>query len=506
MYGIIIKLKNREQDGENLPNAHTQEPETGRYDKLFPVTIVYSMGLMILGLILEEDPSNILIGLYKIVTMQDLLITDYINIAGPGAAFFNASIVTIISICILKYSGEPFNGHSVVAVGLMSGFSLFGKNFLNIWPIILGTWLYAKYQRESFGKYASVALLATSLSPLVSYMALGSIHASIPLGVFVGVVIGFVLPSLASYTYKIQNGLNLYNMGFACGILAMMIVPMLTAIGDKPDSVLYWTEGYNTQFALVLVVLCGVLITAGFFVTGQPYWAVWAGYRRLLSTTGRSPSDYLRMFGPGPVLVNIGVNGIVGILYILLIDGDLNGPTIGGIFTIMGFSATGKHLFNIVPVMTGVAIGSVAMHYTPDYPSLQLAGLFGTTLAPIAGHFGPLYGILAGFIHSALVLQTGGPVAGLNLYNNGFSGGLIAIVLYPTITAIGRHRRPQLRNEDYYDLFEEGQPIDTSALHQHEGEAAHPHAPHEHHTTIFDEHSIMVDDEPTASEEVFYND
>ena len=76
-------------------------------------------------------------------------------------------------------------------------------------------------------------------------------------------------------------------------------------------------------------------------------------------------------------------------------------------------------------------------------------------------------GVLAGFIHSALVLQTGGPVAGLNLYNNGFSGGLIAIVLYPTITAIARHRRPKLRDEDYYDLFEENQPIDTSRWRTH---------------------------------------
>ena len=36
----------------------------------------------------------------------------------------------------------------------------------------------------------------------------------------------------------------------------------------------------------------------------------------------------------------------------------------------------------------------------------------------------------------------------MNLYNNGFSGGLIAIVLYPTITAIARHRRHKLRDED----------------------------------------------------------
>ena len=91
----------------------------------------------------------------------------------------------------------------------------------------------------------------------------------------------------------------------------------------------------------------------------------------------------------------------------------------------MGFSAFGKHPRNIIPVMFGVWLGAYGMHYEPNYPALQLAGLFGTTLAPVAGHFGSaLCGILAGFIHSALVLQTGGPVAGLNLYNNGFSGGL----------------------------------------------------------------------------------
>ena len=473
-----------------------------RYQKIFPAVIVFSIGLMFLGFILEDDHSRIPLGLYRIVSMQDLLITDYIQIAGPGAAFVNAGIVTLISIFIIRFAGDPYNGHTIVNIGLMAGFSLFGKNFFNIWPIILGTWLYARYQRESFAKYASTALLATSLSPLVSYMALGSVHASIPLGIAVGVVIGFLLPSLAAYTYKIQNGMNLYNMGFACGILAMMIVPMLTAIGDEPDSALYWAKGYNAQLAVVITVLCMVLIFCGFFGTGLPHWAVWAGYRRLLHTTGRSPSDYLRMFGPGPVLVNIGINGIVGMIYIFLIGGDLNGPTIGGIFTIMGFSATGKHLCNIVPVMLGVALGAFGMRYTPDYPSLQLAGLFGTTLAPIAGHFGPLFGILAGFIHSALVLQTGGPVAGLNLYNNGFSGGLIAIVLYPTITAIVRRRRPRLRDEDYYDLFEESQPIDTSDFHPDVAQGPQTEIPLKHHT-IYDVHSVMTQDAPDAGEELF---
>ena len=103
----------------------------------------------------------------------------------------------------------------------------------------------------------------------------------------------------------------------------------------------------------------------------------------------------------------------------------------------------------------------------PLTETVQKAELVTLETTPISGHFGAPFGVLAGFIHSALVLQTGGPVAGLNLYNNGFSGGLIAIVLYPTLTAIIRHRRPKLRDADYYDLFEADQPINMSNWHTH---------------------------------------
>ena len=437
---------------------------TGRYHSIFPAAIAFSVALMLIGIGIGK-PELILPGLWKIVTMQDLLITDYIDIAGPAAAFINAGLVTITSVCILRLAKDPFNGFTIVEIGLMAGFSLFGKNMFNIWPIILGTWLYARYQREPFSKYASVALLSTSLAPLVSYMALGSIHASLPLGILSGVIVGFLMPSLSAYTYKVQNGMNLYNMGFACGLFAMMVVPVLTAFGDKPDSAMYWSAGRNTELGFACVMICAVLILMGLFSSDEGVKDVLERYHLLLTTTGRAPNDYLRMFGGGPVLINIGLNGLIGMAYILLVNGDLNGPTLGGIFTIMGFSAFGKHPRNIIPVMLGVWLGAYGMHYEPNYPALQLAGLFGTTLAPVSGHFGAVFGVAAGFIHSALVLQTGGPVAGLNLYNNGFSGGLIAIVMYPTLTAIVRHRRPKLRDADYYDLFEEDQPINMSYWH-----------------------------------------
>ena len=421
--------------------------------------ILFYAAALIVAAVVFDDPTNIGPGLWRIITMQDVLITDYIKIAGPGAAFLNSAMVTLVSLGILYFTKDPCNGFTIVEIGLMSGFALFGKNIFNIWPIIIGTWCYAKVRKEPFAKYASVSLLATALSPMVSYMALGSQHASMIVGLLTGMFIGFVLPSLSAYTYKVQNGMNLYNMGFACGLLAMMMVPVLTAVGDAPQTAYYWATGYNQEFGIALCVLCVALICCGLFFSGKPAWAAWAGYRRLLHTTGRAPSDYLRIFGAAPTLINMGVNGLVAVAFIILTGGDLNGPTIGGILTIIGFSGYGKHIRNILPVMLGVVLGGIFMHWDVNNSSVQLAMLFGTTLAPFAGVFGAPAGIVAGFLHSAVVLQAGSVLAGVNLYNNGFSGGLIAIVLFPTITGIFRHTNADLEKRNLFDVFQEDTPV-----------------------------------------------
>ena len=99
------------------------------------------------------------------------------------------------------------------------------------------------------------------------------------------------------------------------------------------------------------------------------------------------------------------------------------------------------------------------MHWSLNDSAVQLACLFCTTLAPISGYFGWPYGVLAGFLHSSVVLYTGAPVAGMNLYNNGFSGGLVAIVLYPLIMDVLRHRRPFLPDRDYFDPIQHDEPV-----------------------------------------------
>ena len=431
-----------------------------RYDKMFPYLWVYAGLLALAGVLFAIDGrEDILRGLYTIVTTEDALITDYVLVAGPGAALVNSAIVTAIAICVLYLAEDTLNGMTLVEMGLMSGFSLFGKNFINIWPILAGTWLYTKLRRQPLAGNIGIGLMATALAPIVSYIALDNGWGGPVEGVLAGLAIGFVMPPLAAYTYRIQNGMNLYNVGFACGLVAFICVPLMASMGADPTTHYRWAKGYDLPFGVLLGTICAGLIIIGLFFSRKPIWASWAGYRRLLQTSGRAPSDYLRMFGPAPVLINTGVNGLIGMAYILLSGGDLNGPTVGGILTIMGFSAFGKHAFNILPVMAGVALGSVVMDWSLTDSAVQLACLFCTTLAPVAGYFGWGYGVLAGFLHSSVVLYTGSPVAGMNLYNNGFSGGLVAIVLYPAIMAIARHRKPVLQDEDYFDQLEGDRPV-----------------------------------------------
>ena len=442
-----------------------KEHAKNHYPYLYVYLTMYVTILLVTGLCLD-DFGNVIAGLKQIVMTEDSLITDYVRVAGPAAALVNSALVTAIATILLYGSHESHNGLTLVVIGLMSGFSLFGKNFINIWPILLGTWLYAKSRREHFGKYTAIGLMSTALAPIISYIFLDNGWGNPALAILVGIIIGFITPALSAYTYRIQNGMNLYNVGFACGLIAFIFVPLMSSLGATPATRYDWAQNCNHIFMPLLLVFCVFLICAGLALNPLPVWANWAGYRLLLKTTGRSPTDYLRMFGVGPVLINTGVNGLIGMIFIYIGGGTLNGPTVGGILTIMGFSAYGKHAGNIIPVMGGVFLGSMVMNWSLSDPAVQLACLFCTTLAPVSGYFGWPYGIIAGFLHSSVVLYTGNPVAGMNLYNNGFSGGLIAIVLYPLILAVARHRKPVLEDLDYFSEMEEDAPMEPPTHHE----------------------------------------
>ena len=60
------------------------------------------------------------------------------------------------------------DGHTITSAFLMFGFSLFGKNVLNIWSILFGVFLYAKYHKTSVSRYLYIGFYGTSLSPIIT--------------------------------------------------------------------------------------------------------------------------------------------------------------------------------------------------------------------------------------------------------------------------------------------------------------------------------------------------
>ena len=411
-------------------------------NKCFLILSLLPVYFIVAGLFMQPI-DGIFHGIVEIIREPDFLITDYFVIGGVGAAFINAGVLTLICIGIMYALDMNFDGHTITSTCLMFGFSLFGKNLLNIWMILLGVFLYAKYHKTTVKRYLYVGFYGTSLSPIVSQV-MHIVNLPLPLRLLLcaatGIIIGFVLPPLSTHVHYSHKGYSLYNVGFAGGIIATVIVSILNSFGVTIESRLIWFTGQNQTFILLLSILFGTMIAYGILTDPMAL----EDYRSILRSYGLGGTDYYKSEGGAAVMINMGVNGLAAMLFVVMVGGDLNGPTIGGIFTVVGFSATGKHLRNILPVMAGVLIASEAKSWSITDPSAILALLLSTTLAPIAGEFGIIAGVIAGFLHSSVALNVGIVYGGMNLYNNGFAGGLVAMFLVPVIQSI-RDRRARAR-------------------------------------------------------------
>lgn len=406
--------------------------------KKYLIFSLYSMVFIVFGFIMDT-PKEILKGLYLLIIEPDLLITDYIAIGGIGAAFVNVGLVMLLTILILLLLKAEFHGITVAAIYLMGGFALFGKNIFNIWFIILGVFLYSKIKRENLSKHIYVAFFGTSLSPVISEILFGfdlPIVGKIILSVLVGLSIGFFLPPLAAHLFNVHKGFNLYNVGFTTGILGTIYVSIFKSYGFESYSKLVWSEGNNRLFGVLLLFYFLSMLLLGIVLDKRALLRM----KKILGYSGIAGSDFIAKESFGSALFNMAINGFVAMAYILLVGGDFNGPTIGGILTIMSFGACGKHIRNIVPIFLGVYIGGATKIWDVHDPHIQLAALFGTGLAPIGGRYGFLYGIAAGFINSSVVLNSGILHGGMNLYNTGFSAGLVAAMMVPVIEAFHKKK------------------------------------------------------------------
>ncbi len=107
--------------------------------------------LLIIYSMMKISFLDFLVGM-KIITLSDgVLLTDNFKIAGTYTSLINASIITLINIVLLYKLDMKINGLVISGIFLMLGFSLIGKNLINIIPFYVEAYLYALYNRQILG-------------------------------------------------------------------------------------------------------------------------------------------------------------------------------------------------------------------------------------------------------------------------------------------------------------------------------------------------------------------
>lgn len=394
-------------------------------------------GLLLLFAVLAQPDMSLLRGFWAIQVSETGLITDPMVTGGVGAALLNAAVVLFLSTMLIRRMQLPFTGAAFACLFLMGGFALLGKNLMNITPILIGGWLYSLYKGERFAKYVYLTLYGTCLSPMVSFLLVrvrpGMRWASMSV---CGLTIGFLLPAIARFTNRIHQGYNLYNVGFAAGILGLGIASILKGIGVEFDSGVSWSRGGHALLCVLVSLILLGLLGAGMAIGCRS----WGDYGHILHHSGRAVADFIILDGPGPTLVNMALVGGIGFAYLIILypyGVRLNGPLVCCLFAMIGFGAFGKHPRNVLPVMAGAVLAALLLVAVPvTSPGVLLATLLCTCLAPIAGQFGWGWGVAAGFIHMTIVQNTSILHGGMNLYNNGFAAGLVCILLIPIIKSM----------------------------------------------------------------------
>ena len=374
-------------------------------------------------------------GFAAILTAPAQLTIDYFLLGTTGGTFLNVGLVGFACTAVFAASGAALSGVSLMAFFLTIGFSFFGMNLLNIWPCILGAWLYTRAAREPFAAQVNIAVFSTALSPFVSealfrYPAFaGQPALRLLLAVALGALAGFLMPMLCRHSPSLHKGYTLYNAAAVAGFVGILISSfMFRAVGVEIPS--------NTQIGgehrlAVLGFALGTsltALTAGFFLNGRSA----KGYGALLRSTGHR-CDFTQSAGVPLTLMHTGAFGLFATAYYVLTGAPMTGPTLGSIVCLLAIAPCGAHALNVLPIMLGYALAARFASFTLGTQAIVVGLCFAGALCPISGRFGALAGVLAGVMHACMVTSVVTFHCGLCLYNGGFTCGITAIVLVPVL-------------------------------------------------------------------------
>ena len=412
--------------------------------------------------VLMPDRGNMLSGLWQIMSQPAKVSTNNFAVGGYAASFLNSALVGAFCTGLFFLPKVSVNGKSVLAFILLMGFTTWGINLVNILPSMLDVLVYCLVKHEAPGTQVNAMLFSTGAAPLISDLFLRYPHAEVVgytgtgviLALAVGILIGFSMPAGLAHSPKVHKDFDLYSAALPLGMIAFMFQAVLF---KAPGVALPAAPGADTlqvTSAQIVNTFC-LVVFIGAIVCGMAFWkGSLSGYVSLLKADNYQ-ADYLTSYGPGVLLVNMGMLGLCMVLYYNLIGAPMNCITFGCIFCVVACCASGSNPRTILPILLSYWLTSLGFSWLSgvlggEFTNMAYAqpiavgACFATGLSPITGRYGILAGMLAAALHASMVTCIPSLHGGFCLYNGGFTAALVCVLMVPQLERFCKTKQERL--------------------------------------------------------------
>ena len=412
------------------------------------VLFAFFSAAFLMAAVCMPDRGSMFSGLVAILTSPAKVSTNYFSLGGYAGTFLNMGLLALIMVLLYTLSGGVVNNVSTLAFLLTLGFGSWGINILNMWFPILGVVVANLIKKDKPLSNVNAMLFSTGLAPLLSDMLLRYPNSEVigfnalgfVLAVVVGIIAGMAISSGLGHSPNVHKGFNLYSAALPVGVTTFFLNGMLYKVmgvelpGASGDmAVASWA---NTNiFCLILFGAC-VALALALGCSFKDYW-------QLLKNRGQV-NNVSGTLGNAVFLMNLGVFGLFILGYYNLVGGQFNGVTFGLVFCMLCTCNSGSRPSNVWPIMlgyvlasgiTGFLSGLVGGNFTLAVNAQAiLVGLcYANGLSPVCDKYGWQYGFVAAMIHYCIVTLVPGLHGGFCLYNGGFTGIFVCILLIPVL-------------------------------------------------------------------------
>lgn len=324
------------------------------HDRFLKLLFAFCAAMFLLAAVAVRDRASMFTGLWKIISQPCPFPTNLFALGGYSATLLNMGLIAALALALYSLPEARLTGKSATIFFLAVGFSGWGVNVLNVWPMAMGAALYCLLKKLPLSQRADTLLLSTAVAPLISELMLrypsdqvGLTFVGVFLALIVGGVMGFLLCML-----PLENQDTPYHGLVGVGVLSMLVLAVLYT---APGIALPTANANTLDIASrgITEVFCGLLfsimVVAGFFMdfNAKEYWA-------LVKAPGKK--DMLAAYGNAGALMSAGVFGLFVLAYYDLIGATFNSITFGAVFCMLGFFACGAHLGNAWPVIAGYVL------------------------------------------------------------------------------------------------------------------------------------------------------